>query len=283
MAELWDAYIKDHAGRAIVGTMAHTWKALRDRFGNMDSSTITIADCREHMKERRAKQIQDGTLLTELGHLRMVLKWAEKSGFIQRAPYIERPPKPRPSEKHLTKIEARALIVAAAMPHIRLFIILALSTAARNRALLQLTWDRIDFDRGRIDLRDPSLTSPHKGRSIVPMTNTARAALLGAQPGALTDYVIEWGGCPVLSVKKSLGAASKRAKLGHVSPHMLRHSAAVHMAEDGVPMEEISQFLGHSSVTITRQVYARFSPEYLRQAASALEYEDLANIVVRKR
>lgn len=279
VADLWNAYVDDKAGRAITVTMGFTWKALKKRFGEMNSSLISVADCREHMKERRAAGIQDGTLLTELGHLRMVLKWAEKHGHIQRAPHIERPSKPKPKEAHLTKTMARALISACIMPHIRLYVILALGTGARNGALLDLTWDRCDMEHGLIDLRDPEKTGPHKGRAIIPMTNTVRAALLGARDGALSRHVIEWGGEKVASVKKAIAAASKRAKIGHASPHMLRHSAAVHMAEDGVPMEEISQFLGHSNLTITRQVYARFSPDYLRRAASALEYEDLVTVV----
>jgi hypothetical protein len=77
------------------------------------------------------------------------------------------------------------------------------------------------------------------------------------------------------SVKKGLATASKKAKLKKVSPHMLRHSAAVRMAEDGVPMEEIASYLGHSDVNVTRKVYARFSPDHLRGAAAALELDDL--------
>ena len=64
------------------------------------------------------------------------------------------------------------------------------------------------------------------------------------------------------SVKKGLAHAAKSAGL-IVTPHVLRHSAAVHMAEAGVPMDEIAQFLGHSDPSITRAVYARFSPDYL--------------------
>lgn len=275
VVDLWNAYLDDKVGRAITVTMGFTWRALRDRFGAMDSSMITVADCREHMKKRREMGIQDGTLLTELGHLRMVLKWAEKHGHIQRAPHIERPSKPKPKEQHLTKTQARGLISACIMPHIRLYVILALGTGARNGALLDLKWGRCDLDSGLIDLRNPDHAGPHKGRAIIPMTNTVRAALLGSRDGALSEFVIEWGGVQVGSVKKAIIAAGIRAKIGHVTPHMLRHSAAVHMAEDGVPMEEISQFLGHSNLTITRQVYARYSPDYLRRAASALEYEDL--------
>ncbi|MCS0504128.1 tyrosine-type recombinase/integrase [Ancylobacter sp. GSK1Z-4-2] len=54
-------------------------------------------------------------------------------------------------------------------------------------------------------------------------------------------------------------------------PLMLRDAAAVHMAEDGVPMEEIAQFLGHSNVAITRKAYARFSPGCLHKASTSLE------------
>lgn len=278
VADLWHGYMQDKAGRAVVGTMVHTWKALRDRFGQMDSESITIADCRAHMAKRREAGIMDGTLLTELGHLRMVLVWSEKHGLIGRAPHIERPSKPKPKELYLTKAQARALIDAAIMPHVRLYIILALSTGARNAALLDLTWDRCDFDRGLIDLRNTAIVIPHKGRAIVPMTRTVRAALQTAKRGALSDYVIEWAGKKVGSVKRGLRFTARRAAVGHVSPHMLRHSAAVHMVEEGVPMSEISQFLGHANTRITEQVYARFSPDYLRKAAAALEYDDLGSV-----
>ena len=59
---------------------------------------------------------------------------------------------------------------------------------------------------------------------------------------------------------------------------MIRHSSAVHMAEAGISMEEIAQFLGHGDVNVTRKVYARFSPNHLRTAAAALEYDDIGSM-----
>jgi integrase len=278
---LWQAYVQDRAGRAVAVTMSYTWKALRDRFGNMDGEAITVEDCRAHVAERRKAGITDGTLWTELGHLRMALVWAQKHRLIDRAPYIERPSKPPPRERYLTKTQARALINAATMPHMKLYILLALGTGARNAALLDLTWDRCNFERELIDLRNPEITLPHKGRAIVPMTRTVKAALLSARTGTISEHVIEWAGKKVATVKRGLLFAAKQAGVGHVTPHLLRHSAAVHMAEEGVPMEEIAQFLGHSDVDVTRKVYARYSPDYLRKAAAALEYDDLA-VAVRR-
>jgi site-specific recombinase XerD len=50
-----------------------------------------------------------------------------------------------------------------------------------------------------------------------------------------------------------------------VTPHVLRHSKAVHLLENGVDLIYIRDFLGHSSVTTT-EVYAKTSPELKRQA-----------------
>ena len=74
VADLWKAYMADKRGRAILVTMEHTWKALSARFGQMDGDRITVADCRAHIEERRRAGIKDGTLVTELGHLRTVLR-----------------------------------------------------------------------------------------------------------------------------------------------------------------------------------------------------------------
>lgn len=272
--DLWAGYVRDRGGRAVLATMVHTWKALGDRFGALEASAISVEHCRAHTAARRAAGIQDGTIHTELGHLRMVLKWAEKQRLIDRAPDIERPAKPKSETGHLTKTEMKRLVDACTMPHARLFVRLAYATAGRSAAILGLTWDRVDFERGMIDLRDPAITAPHKGRAVVPVTGPVLAKLQEAKMGARSPYVIEWAGRRVRSVKRALREAASRAGLSHVSPHMIRHSAAVHMIEAGHQFEAVAQFLGHSNVKMLREVYGRFSPTYLRDAAAALELDD---------
>lgn len=271
VAELWSAYVADREGRAVVGTMAHTWKALAARFGTRDGQSITKEDCRAHTTERRANGISDGTIHTELGHLRTVLKWAENGRLIERAPHIERPSKPAPKERYLTHEEAHRVITAAHAPHVRLAMHLMIATAARVTAILELTWDRVDFTRRQIQLRDPNDKTRRKGRATVPMNDTVLAALRDARQGAMTDYVVEWAGKPVKSLKKGIASAARAAGVSGVSAHVFRHTAAVWMAEAGVPMEEIAQFMGHSNVNVTRGTYARYSPAHLRKAADALD------------
>jgi integrase len=37
-------------------------------------------------------------------------------------------------------------------------------------------------------------------------------------------------------------------------------------------MQKISQYLGHTSIKVTERVYARYSPSYMKDAASALDW-----------
>ncbi|WP_010677030.1 site-specific integrase [Bacillus timonensis] len=50
-----------------------------------------------------------------------------------------------------------------------------------------------------------------------------------------------------------------------VSPHILRHSKAMHLLESGLNLIYIRDFLGHSSVTTT-EIYAKSNPEIKRKA-----------------
>jgi integrase len=155
--------------------------------------------------------------------------------------------------------------------HIKLAILLMLSTAGRVGAILDLTWDRVDFERNQVNLRVDA-TGPRKGRAIVPMNAGLRAALAAAKEAALSPYVVEWAGDRVQGIKTGFNAAVRAAGLVGVSPHVLRHTAAVHMAQAGRPMSKISQYLGHTSTAVTERVYARFAPEHLREEADILDF-----------
>ena len=250
--------------------MAAEWKRLAPEIGYLYPHQLKDRHVRGYIEKRRAAGIGDGMLWTELGHLRTVLKWAEKRGKIERAPHVERPSKPPPKDRWLTKGEASRLIESCGAPHIRLFVVIMLTTAARPTAVLELTWDRVDFQAGFVALATGE-TERRKGRATVPMNGSLRAALSEARSGATCDHVIEFAGQSVASVKTGFYAAARRARLDGVTPHTLRHTAAVWMAADGVPMPKIAQYLGHSDDTITQRVYARYAPGHMQDAANALE------------
>lgn len=271
VSDLWALYREDRKGRMMAAHMEWTGRAVLPFFGAMRPAEVTVKACREYAAMRAAKGIKPGTIHTDLGRLRIVLGWGVKAGLSVSRGSVELPAKPPPKERHLTRDEFDRLLDHADTPHIRLFVLLALSTAARAGALFDLTWDRVDFERGLIRLATGERGVRRKGRATVPMTTTIRAALSEAKTGALTEHVLEWSGKPIRSVRTGLEKAARAAGVPGVSPHVFRHTAAVWMAEAGSPMTEISAFLGHADSQITERVYARYSPDHLRGAASALE------------
>lgn len=269
--DLRKLYRAERDGRPVAVTMRYTGKPILRHFGALRADQIETQTCRVYAKNRSKEGVMAGTIWTELGHLSTVLNWAKRQRKIDHVPPIERPAKPAPKDRYLTRSEIDRLLAAPAGPHIKLATLLMLSTAARVSAVLELTWDRVDFERNQIDLRR-SATGPRKGRAVVPMNDGLRQTLLIARQVALSDHVVEWAGKPIKSVTRGFSSAVQAAGLSGVSPHVLRHTSAVHMAEAGIPMVEISQFMGHSNVAITERVYARFSPDHLRVAARALDF-----------
>ena len=138
--------------------------------------------------------------------------------------------------------------------------ILALCSGARHSAILQLTWDRVDFVEGTIDLRlapprEPLKKLRQKGRALVPMNATLRAALATEASQKACNHVIHWYGRKVLSVRKGFDAACERAGLKDVTAHTLRHTFATWMSELGEPSKVVAAILGHSNEKITDAVY----------------------------
>lgn len=286
--ELWELYREEKKGRRIATTMEFEWRGMKPFFGNLRPDQVTVAHCRAYTETRRAMGKGDGTIWTELGHLRTVFRWSADRKLIAYAPPVERPSKPRPKERWLTRKEAERLVEAATAPHIKLAILLLLGTAGRIGAVLELTWDRIDFDAGTINLRATE-TGPRKGRAFVAMNDGLRAALSAAKAAAISDHVVEWAGTQVASIKTGFAAAAIAAgfvrtlkngnKRPSISPHTLRHTAAVHLVSNGVPMHKVSQYLGHSSIHVTERVYARFAPDHLREEAAILDFTTRAKVV----
>lgn len=270
VADIWEAYRADLGDKPTAKTMRYTGKAVLAHFGHYRPDQVTTALCRDYATTRMKAGISQGSVHTELGHLRSAMKFAADNRMIEVAPSIERPAKPTPKERYLSKPEVERLIEAASAPHIGLAIHMLFATAARVGAILDLTWDRVDMERGVINLRlDDAKT--RKGRAIVPMNRGIRAALQTAKEAAVSDYVIEYAGDRVKNIRKGFTAACERAGLEDVTLHTLRHSAAVAMVSSGVPIEKVAQYLGHSNAAITYSTYARFAPDHLKDAAEVLD------------
>lgn len=277
IGEIWIEYRADREkdGKVILN-FDNDWKALKRRFGPMEIEALTADACRAYAEARHAAGKSISTVWTELTRLRSCINWASKRRVIKDKPYVWVPTKPEGRQRVMTAEEVLRLLDACIMPHTRLFVILAITTGARSGAICDLTWERVDFEAGTINFQalepvNPLTKKVRKGRAIAPMTLEARAALTEAQRGALTDHVIEWDGAPVKNVRKAFAAAATRAGLDGVTPHVLRHSVATWLDEDGIPMERISKMLGHRDRRTTEKIYAKPGVDVLRPAADVID------------
>lgn len=273
IAGIWSAYIADRKSeeKRSVEIMEHNWKALGPRFGHLTPAMIDKGVCREYVNARRKLGRADATILTELRRIQTCLNWAADNNIIEKAPVLWMPPEPKARERWLTREEINKLIEGATSPHVRLFIILGIVSAGRSEAILDLTWDRVDFEQGLIYLHDPDRDRTMKGRATVPMNDTARAALTVAKQAALTPFVIEWKQAKLGSIKKGFAEAVRRAGIEHCTPHDLRRTAASWMVMNGVPYQQVAHYLGHKSTRMVERVYGRFAPDYLADASKAVE------------
>ena len=159
------------------------------------------------------------------------------------------------------------------------FMILMYDTGARNREILDLKVK--DF---RVDSKTPCLYLTGKGnkKRIVPvMAKTVdhfRNYVTVYHPGGSLEqhlfYTVR-NGIPqqmsddnVARFMKKYGNAAKEicAEVpDNLHPHLFRHSRSIHLYRSGMPLELLSEWLGHSQLETTR-IYAYADTEMKRNA-----------------
>ena len=72
-------------------------------------------------------------------------------------------------------------------------------------------------------------------------------------------------------VSKRFSKLLARMGYRHIRFHDLRHSTAFLLLEAETPLEEVSQLLGHSSIAITKDIYAPYVPALSNRALARME------------
>lgn len=261
----------EHAALAI--------RYLKGFFGTTSALGLTLEMQEAYAARRKADGAGHESVRRDLSVLSAALNRAVKyRKLAHRPPALTLTAAP-PRERWLTRQEVARLFRQMRKPvrgkrhaHVLLFARLALYTGARTGAILDLTWDRVDFARGLIDFRKPGRPQTKKRRTIAPMTRKLRRMLAHAhrhrRPGQ--THVISWAGERIDRVAKAAIAHAEKAGLDGFSPHVLRHTMASWAVQKRVPIYTVGKILGQT-VASTTERYAKLAPDDVLAAMEAAQ------------
>lgn len=201
------------------------------------------------------------------GVVRAAVKWTFDAGEIPSMPPMYKMQAAdgegvRPFEP----AELTALAKACIHEHERRFFLLALATACRPGATLDLTWDRLDAETGVVDYVVPGRKVTKKRRAKAPLCAPALAYFNDHRS---VGPIIQWRGRQLKGFKMTFRRLSARAKVKGTA-YGIRKAVSIWLRKEGVPEWDVKGMLGHAIGGETER-YAHYRPEYMRAAAASVE------------
>lgn len=256
----------------------------------------------QHIQALYAARLAQGSSTTTVRHLHMALHAALEAalrlGLVQRnVSDLVDPPRMRRGELvTLTPGQARSFLAAAEGDPLEALFVLAVTTGMRQGELLGLKWRAVDLDRGVIQVRATVQRTPDGLGTAEPKTARSRRKLL------ITAHAIDalrrhrvrqaeqrlalgsaWEdndrvfcnsiGRPIEAgnlLRRHYWPLLERAGLPRMRFHDLRHTAASILLLQGIHPKVDSEMLGHSSVSITLDIYSHVLPDMQREAVDAM-------------
>jgi len=178
--------------------------------------------------------------------------------------------------RYLTNEEARTLLesLATKSTDVHDMAFLSLYTGMRAGEILKLQWRDIDFKSSLIRIRNPK---NDETRSAF-ITPEIKEILLNREAGENQEYLfVSKNGSQVAEVSNTFERTiaelgfndGVEERLDKVVFHSLRHTFGSWLAQNGEPLQVISDLLGYKDLKMTRR-YAKLSPGQKRDAVLKL-------------
>jgi integrase len=258
----------------------------------------------EFERRRKAMKVTSATIRRDLACLSVIFTLAEGWVWVKGnpvKPYIflrnqtKALPNSKPRERYLDHDEEEEIILYAPKKSKRA-VIFGIDTGLRKAEQFGVEWRDMDFKKRRIRVRK-ELVKTAKER-YVPMLprvygilkemHAARdqkcpyvfATQDGARYSAASPYYYQALQTAVMRANKAREKA-KRQPMEHVEWHDLRRTCGCRLLQDRkFLMEEVSKWLGHTSIKVTEQHYAFL---HIDQLDEAVERSETRVIELRQR
>lgn len=293
--EAIESYLREHVGvdpdtgKALpdvhgIAAKERQWIAGRHLIGVLEDTPLSSVDVQTSRwyalcRSRAKRPASPPTIRRELSVLVAAANhavWMKRLSKDQM-PTVDLPPHAPPKEcAFLTKEELRTVLAEARKdpdPRVAAFTVLAYATGSRRKRIERLQKSQIDLVAKRIALTPPGRALTKKRAPTVPITPVMEAeirALLAWSGGS--DYLFRDPGYDVYHKFAAVCARAGVADRGN--PHVLRHSRATHMLQDGSKMWDVANLLGDTVATVER-VYGHHCPDYMAGSAGFLAMSDV--------
>ena len=260
LKEIVERFIKDTIPLRTSGTneAIRLRALLREPIANLRLTEISRSDISQY-RDKRLREVKRNTFVREFGLIRTVVSTAiDDWGIRARNPFqsfsIRREPDQR--NRRISDEELERLMAAyCGNAYLKPSITLALETSMRLGELLQLTWDKIDIEKGLAEL--PRTKNGH-GRHV-PLTRTALETLEELKADSLNVLPVKAD-----TLKQSWRRLVKRSGINDLRFHDLRHEAISRLLEVGLTIPEAASVSGHRTASMLAR-YAHPDPIKVRE------------------
>jgi integrase len=180
--------------------------------------------------------------------LKHCLNVAVRRGLLSVNPATKVPmPDPRNERDRVLDADEWLRLYDAAAAHLKCILLVAYHLGTRLGEIVNLTWDRVDIQRGFINLR--SLDTKTKEPRAVPMTPQVRQLFISLSKvrSLAHKQVFLYKGRPIRRITRSFNTAKRKAGVEDFRFHDLRHCAATNLRRAGVDTVTAMRMVGHKS------------------------------------
>jgi integrase/recombinase XerD len=232
---------------------------------------VTREQLRTYVEEIGTRGKSTQWVITRLAALRFLYR--KTLGLPELVSFISYPRRYRPLPTVLSLEEVGALIGAIRVARYQAIIMVLYGAGLRITEALSLEVTDIDGARGVIRVRHGKGNKAREAKLSPTLYDWLRRYWARERPPLPYLFASPKTGKPpwAETIRTALGDAAKKAWIKkRVTPHVLRHSFATHLLEQGTDVRVVGALLGHASLQSTAR-YARVTEKLVRQTPSPLD------------
>lgn len=272
LREAWKAYISD---KKLLGYSQNTLRQyaiqlrLIEKYFGSDAriDDITALDLKRYLAVT-TEHLKPASIGHRMRFLKSIFRWAVDEGVIPSNPAakLREPKQGHRIPKSISAEDIESLRIACEHPADHVILELLYSTGCRIGEIQALNRNDVNYDERSIIVRGKG----DKEREVYFDTRCAiwvRKYLKWRTDDDPALIVTERAPrrMSVAQIRYRLKRVADRSGIGaNVYPHKLRHSYAMHLLDNGAPLELIQDLLGHAKLDTTR-IYAQLSGERRRE------------------